>query len=178
MAGTILRLVSSLPSQCVSLFTVLQGLCGCGPKIACGLAQYGLGQRLVWACESYNDMQLTMYLSDVRHELRHLLRTDPMGFIGQQCTVLADNVPEDFPSIQVLRDYAEPLTSWSQGEYMVASIPEVCSREADIGGLALFCSQRLGWVPSVMHNKFETCVWPGACLRSLCPVSLVTVEVL
>ena len=76
-----------------------------------------------------------MYLSDVRHVLCHLLCTDPMGFIGQQCTVLANNVPEDFPSIQVLRDYAEPLTSWSQGKYMVASIPEVCSREVDISGL-------------------------------------------
>jgi len=143
------------------------GLHGCGPKIAYGIAQYGLGRNLIWACQNYPDSQLAMYLSDVRHELRHLLRADPLGLIGRRCPVLADNVAESFPSIQVLRDYAEPLTSWSRGQNGVAAIPTVDFNEADLSGLALFCSQRLGWVPSVVHDKFEIYMWPGACLRSI-----------
>ena len=151
---------------------VFQGLRGCGPKIAYGIARYGLGRDLIWACQSYTDAQLTMYLSDVRRELRHLLRTDPLGLIGQRCPALANNVTESFPSIQVLRYYTEPLTSWSRGRPRVAAVPAVDCSEADISGLAQFCSQRLGWVPSAVHDKFELCVWPGACLRSISFVSL------
>jgi hypothetical protein len=116
-----------------------------------------------------------MYLSDLRRELRQLLRTDPLGFIGQECRVLADKVPESFPKTQVLHNYAEPLTSWSWDGSQAIAVPMVRSCEADISGLALFCSQRLGWVPLVVHQKFETCVWPGACLRSLCTVSSVSI---
>jgi Holliday junction resolvase YEN1 len=149
----------------------VQGLRGCGAKIAYGIAQYGLGQNLIWACENYDNAQLAMYLSDVRCELRQLLRTDPSGFIGQQCHILANNVPESFPTIKVLRNYAEPLTSWSPGRYQAATIPKGCPHEADVSRLALFCSQRFGWVPSVVHKKFETCISPGRSLRSFCLVS-------
>jgi len=118
-----------------------------------------------------------MYLSDVCRELRHLLCTDPSSFIGQQCQVLANNVAENFPSITVLRNYAEPLTSWSRGRYQAAAIPVVRPHEADISGLSLFCSQRLGWVPSVVCEKFETCVLPGTFLRSFGHVSPVSLMV-
>jgi hypothetical protein len=85
-----------------------------------------------------------------------------IGHIGQECHVLADKVPESFLKTQVLCNDAEPPTSWSQDGSQAIVIPMVHSCEADISGLTLFCSQCLGWVPLILHQKFKTYMWPRA----------------
>ncbi|KAJ2989265.1 hypothetical protein NUW54_g8841 [Trametes sanguinea] len=59
------------------------GLPRCGPKVAYGLAKYGLGRSLYAAIQTMPDEELTAYLSTWRSLLRDRLRQDPHGHIGR-----------------------------------------------------------------------------------------------
>lgn len=154
----------------------MQGLVGCGLKTACGIAKYGLGDRLVWVGRNYDNASITEFLAEWRAELCRLLEFDPDGHIGRKCVALAKSVPDTFPKTKVLRYYANPLTSWSEKGHGGAAIPHIHFITADISGLALFCSCRFGWSPDRVHKKLKALLWSGYFLRYLCSVNILSLQ--
>jgi Holliday junction resolvase YEN1 len=128
-----------------------------------GLAKYDLGESLLKAAKWHHDdvTALVSFLVDWRAELRWLLRTDPDGHIGRQCSALANSVPEDFPNVPVIFAYTHPLTSWSPGRSGINAIPDISAQQLDLRGLATFCSRCFGWCPQKVHRKFESFIWEG-----------------
>jgi Holliday junction resolvase YEN1 len=150
------------------------GIKGCGINVAYGLAQYDIADSLLSGASSHHDnpTAFTEFLSDWRMELQMLLHTDPDGYIGRQCKVIADNVDEAFPDPDIVLAYTHPLTSWSHGRSGTDAIPAINNQEPDLSGLASFCTRRFGWSPKKVHEKFESVVWEGACIRMLGRVTL------
>lgn len=135
---------------------------------------YPLSERLVQAVENLSAKEFKEFLVGWREELKLVLQTDPLGFIGHKCEAAAKEIDSHFPSRDILLAYVNPITSWSASVATVATIPSLRLRQPDLEGLASFCFRRFDWSPTVIHEKFESVVWPGATLRMLCQVSTMS----
>ena len=149
------------------------GLTGCGMAIAQRLAKSGLGREL---CNAMTDLPveaLTVFLHGWRNQLRNELAEDPQHLLGRRHQQLARQVPDGFPRLDILRQYALPITSGSLGntpelQEMSRSWVPQCP---DLGELATMCQTLFGWGTQVnIYDKFEKHIWPGAILRSLLQV--------
>lgn len=115
------------------------------------------------------------FLAKWRSDLRDILACDPSGFLGRKYPRLADAVPDDFPDINILVQYVEPLTSWSstnQGECQPIGV--VRSHQPDFVRLAAICEARFEWSGATIQAKFRSDLWEGACMRALCQVGLLS----
>lgn len=93
--------------------------------------------------------------------------------MGRKYPRLAEAVPDDFPDINVLVQYVEPLTSWSSMNWREHQpIGVVQSHQADFVRLAAICEARFEWSGAAIQTKFRSDLWEGACMRALCQVSL------
>lgn len=137
---------------------------------------YSLSERLIHAVENLSAREFSKFLVGWREELEHILRTDPSGFIGHKCKAAATKLDAHFPNREVLLGYLKPITSWSANVASVATIPTLCLRQPDLEGLASFCFRRFEWSPAVIHEKFESLIWPGATLRMLCQVGTIGIR--
>lgn len=141
--------------------------------MACALAPYGLGARLVDAFDTMTHTAFQSFLIGWRDDLRVILRSDPQGYIGRKYKVGACHITTNFPDQAILRAYACPLTSWSKpaGRHTILSMRRGESQPPNLGGLAEFCFRLFEWSPEVVHEKFARIIWPGVCLKMLCQVS-------
>ena len=144
--------------------------------IARRLAKSGLGRELCNAMTDLSAEAFTVFLHGWRNQLRNELAEDPHHLLGRRHRQLARQVQDDFPRLDILRQYALPITSGSLGN--TPKLQEM-SRSwvphgPDLGGLAGICQALFGWGLEVnICDKFERHVWPGAILRSLlqvCPL--------
>lgn len=143
-----------------------EGLPGCGPTIAHGLARCGFGDTLLDAVRTLSRHELPDFLVTWRHELRHELRTNAHGFIGSKRVKLASSVPESFPDIEVLLSYTNPVTSESEGR--AGRIAYAWNREPDLGRLAGICELFFEWgVKDIIVKRFRTTIWAPIVLRIL-----------
>ena len=101
------------PQHSPSLCPGQTGLRGCGIKLAYGVSRYGLGDSLLHAARSASDKELANFLIGWRRELTQILRHDPKGLIGRKNCVVANAVTDGFPDLTVVRNYTNPVTSWS-----------------------------------------------------------------
>ena len=87
---------------------IQSGLTKFGPRIAQKLARASLGDELLQAAINLPDSELEVFLSSWRQDLRKEL---------SKCHLrsLVNAVPADFPSLEHLRFFALPLTSFSAG---------------------------------------------------------------
>jgi Holliday junction resolvase YEN1 len=147
------------------------GLRGCGPEIAHALSRYGIGESLLDFARMAQPSELLTFLIGWREELRVLLSTDPLGYLGRQYVKLANSIPNNFPSTSVVLSYARPVTSWSSG----GPVPQpLCfpAQAANFAQLAYLCQHNFAWDTATIHKKFNAVIWEGACLRMLCDVGI------
>ncbi|KAH7924438.1 hypothetical protein BV22DRAFT_508362 [Leucogyrophana mollusca] len=144
------------------------GVMGCGKLIARGLARCGFGDSLVNAAESMSRDELPDFLAIWREDVKKELRTNSMGHIGSKKPSLASKIPEDFPDVEILLSYTNPITSETEGKGGRNSIKITWEREPDLGKVAGLCELYFEWgVKDVIIKRFRTVLWPSAVLRIL-----------
>lgn len=141
------------------------GLSRCGTKTAHGLARCGFGDTLYTAAKNLSRERLPAFLDNWRNELRHELRTNSRGFIGRKSPTLANSIPEDFPDVDILLSYVNPITSESMGK----TPPELrWTKEPDLAKLAATCEFYFEWgYREAIIKRFRTVIWHSAVLRIL-----------
>ncbi|KAG1740093.1 PIN domain-like protein [Suillus occidentalis] len=140
------------------------GLTGCGRQVSQALLKGNLSDLLMQVVTSATPAQLPGMLETWRNCLRTVLRD---GTLGRKYPTLAASIPADFPSIDIIRLYLYPITSWSEaGEPPV--LPRFLPTQPDLECLAKFCKTHLGWLPEKVHKYFRKSVWPAAFMRALC----------
>lgn len=153
------------------------GLSGCGGTIAHGLARCGFGDRLLTATCTLSRAELPAFLRVWREELRTELRTNSRGVLGKKYAALAKKVPDDFPDIDVLLSYTNPVTSESEAAARgkVSKNAKIdWEKEPDLGKIAALCEMYFEWgVKEIIIKRFRTVLWPAAVLRILRRIALL-----
>ena len=142
------------------------GLSGCGPKVAHGLARCGFGDSLLSAARTLTREDLQEYLVAWKKDLAEELRTNSRGVLGRRYNSLSKAIPEEFPDIDILMSYSNPITSETEGK--VHKIKATWERPLDLGRIAHICELYFEWgVRHVIIKRFRTMIWPAAVLRFL-----------
>jgi len=143
------------------------GLARCGPTTAHGLAKCGFGDSLYDAARNLDRSQLSEFLVSWRNEIRQELRTDSRKEIGRKQVALANSIPEDFPDIDILLSYVNPITSETMGrENNNAKV--TWSKEPDLAKLAAACEFYFEWgYKEAIIKRFRTIMWHSIVLRIL-----------
>jgi len=148
------------------------GVEGCGAMTALGLAKCGFGAQLADALTDYHNQKLSAeawdnFIVQWRVEMQHELTSNSSGMLSRRHAKLASQLPETFPSPNVLQLYFAPLVSKSFPKS--SSWYEIC--EPVIPGIAKFCSDEFHWSTEKAKKKFTASLWDGVFLRLLCFVS-------
>ncbi|KAJ7205194.1 PIN domain-like protein [Mycena pura] len=142
------------------------GLPNCGFNIAHALARGGYGDSLLNAVQNLDEHHLYKFLGHWREQLREELRTNSQGYLKNKQKILSTKIPDTFPSIRVLRLYAQPITSWSEG-FTAPNVNHWVVKLPSLPELALFCKTKFGWTPIDIAGKFKRFIFPGVCVRRL-----------
>ena len=106
------------------------------------------------------------FLRDWRIKFRILLVHDPQNILGRKYPQLAKNITDTFPSLDVVLQYAQPLTSWS-----INQIPDTKSwqlRRPSLTKIAMLCEKYFSWGSSGdIVSRFKETLWPGITVRHL-----------
>jgi len=141
------------------------GLPGCGKLIAAALARCGFGDQLLEAANSLSREELEKWLLTWRDQVREELRTNRSGLIGSKKPALAKKIPDDFPDLDILLSYTNPITSETEDK---PTREVTWEHEPDIGKIAGLCELYFEWgVKDVIIKRFRTVLWPSAVLRIL-----------
>ncbi|TFY81078.1 hypothetical protein EWM64_g2931 [Hericium alpestre] len=144
------------------------GLPRCGPSIAHGLAKCGFGDQLLEAVRSKPEDQLTRFFDRWREDVRQELRTNSKGHLGSKKPSLAKAVPDDFPDVEILLSYANPITSENDASAKRTHTRPTWEREPDLGKIAHLCEVHFEWgLKDIIIKRFRTVLWPSAVLRIL-----------
>lgn len=142
------------------------GLSRCGPKVAHGLAKCGFGDSLLSAAHNLSREGLQEYLINWKKDLAEELRTNSRGILGRRYNSLAKSIPEEFPDIDILMSYANPITSETEGK--ARKIKATWERPLDLGRIANICELYFEWgVRHAIIKRFRTVIWPAAVFRFL-----------
>ncbi|EMD30944.1 hypothetical protein CERSUDRAFT_19084, partial [Gelatoporia subvermispora B] len=143
------------------------GLKGCGAAIAHALARSGLGDSLLEAVRTLPRDLLPGFLVQWREWVRQELRTNSKGYLGSRKPSLAQKISEDFPSIEVLLSYTNPVTSESRGKTL-EDLDVGWDTEPDLGQIAGLCELYFEWgIKETIIKRFRDLLWPPAILRIL-----------
>ncbi|KAI0692354.1 PIN domain-like protein [Cerioporus squamosus] len=135
----------------------------CGPRIATGLARYGLGRVLRRALATYDDNELSAYLKGWRDQVRARLRDDPNRHIGRKSPRLAANIPATFPKVEAARLFTSPALL-PPSAYEVVLQP----RAMDFGQLGTACETFFGWGSAAeLVQTFRSTLWSNEVVRML-----------
>ncbi|KAF8956168.1 PIN domain-like protein [Flammula alnicola] len=147
------------------------GLRGCGLAITTALAKGPLPALLYDAITNLTGADLVNALRDWNVRLKEELESDPWGWVGGKHPALARQIPEDFPSIEILQLYRFPLTSQTSSQpisnisaWLVPGLP-------DTRRLAILCESLFGWGPDILTH-FCNNVWDGHFIRHLVKASI------
>ncbi|KAJ6600862.1 hypothetical protein B0H10DRAFT_1958552 [Mycena sp. CBHHK59/15] len=102
-----------------------------------------------------------------RNALKDELKTNSAGLLEKRQPKLANNIPPDFPDLDVVELYTDPLTSWSSrfaGTPPDTSCWTPC--EPIVNQISDFCVARFGW-QEVILDRFKSNLWPGVALRMI-----------
>ncbi|KAF8969668.1 PIN domain-like protein [Flammula alnicola] len=143
------------------------GLEGCGWKTARLLAQSELAKSLfIAASKSTSRAGLKEFLCDWRRKFRTLLAHDPQNMLGRKYPSLVKNVTDSFPLIDLILQYAQPLTSWTMDR-----IPNTSSwqlRQPRLTEIATLCEKFFSWGSSGdIVSRFKKTLWQGIAIRQL-----------
>lgn len=140
-----------------------EGVPGCGIKVACEAAKAGFGKRLCRIKRSDQDA-----LRVWREELMSELRTNESKFFRVKHKALT--IPDEFPSMEVLRYYTHPVVSQAEAiERLKRELPS--RREVDIAGLRAFTAETFDWTFKIGAVKFIRVLAPGLLNQALMDLS-------
>ena len=163
--------IYTIVSRCRHLcFIHLQvGLAGCGSTIAHKLAQSDLASTLFQATIGLPSEALSEFLADWRRKLKHQLTYDSNGLLGRKYPAVARKISAEFPSIDILLLYANPVTSWTAD--VIPDSSEWRMRQPDLPAIGLLCEKSFSWGTSgQMIARFQQNVWRGIVMRYLLQV--------
>ncbi|KAG0703099.1 PIN domain-like protein [Suillus ampliporus] len=140
------------------------GLTGCGSQVSCALLAGDLSDSLMQVMTLAAPAQLPSMLGTWRDRLRTVLVD---GTLGRKYPTLAASIPADFPSIDTMHLYLNPVTTWS-GEASSSLLPKLDPTQPDLTRLTAFCEARLGRMRKKIHKYFRNKLWSAACMRALC----------
>ena len=144
-----------------------KGLNGCGVTTAHGLAKCGFGDSLVRAARSLPRSELEDFLVGWREDIRAELRTNSRGHLQRKSPTLAKSIDEDFPDVEVLLSYTNPITSEEKGRGHKNAVVD-WDKEPDLGRIAGLCEMYFEWgIKHIIIKRFRTVLWPFAVLRIL-----------
>ncbi|KAI0319963.1 PIN domain-like protein, partial [Amylostereum chailletii] len=144
------------------------GLQGCGPGIAAGLAKCGFGDQLLEATQTLSRAELPGFLSNWRASIRQELRTNSQKKMKSKRPALAAALEEDFPDIEILLSYTNPITSGTDASARRTHVPPTWEREPDLGKIAHLCEMHFEWgIRETIIKRFRDVLWPPAVLRIL-----------
>ncbi|KAL1855739.1 hypothetical protein Daus18300_011022 [Diaporthe australafricana] len=140
-----------------------EGVPGCGVKVACQAAKAGFGKRL---CRIKKSDQKG--LMEWKEDLMRELRTNESKFFRTKHKALT--IPEDFPSMEVLRYYTHPVVSEAAAvERLKRDLPS--KKEVDIVGLRIFTAETFDWTYKIGAVKFIRVLAPGMLNQALMDLS-------
>ncbi|KAF9561585.1 hypothetical protein CPC08DRAFT_707255, partial [Agrocybe pediades] len=143
------------------------GLSGCGTTTSHGLAKCGFGDRLYEAALSLDRQELSEFLVGWREEIRQELRTNSQKHLGRKQVALSNSIPEDFPDIDILLSYVNPITSESMGRES-NNTKLTWTKEPDLAKLAAACEFYFEWgYKEAIIKRFRTIMWNSIVLRIL-----------
>ncbi|EED79402.1 predicted protein, partial [Postia placenta Mad-698-R] len=142
-----------------------KGLNHFGPQIAHGLARLGFGDRLLEAYERQSGRNMTHFLSQWRAEINVELHTNAHKLL--RCPYPSLSIPEDFPDMDVLRNYINPVCSASVGHQGGGALRD--NGDLSIPRLAAFCEDHFGeWGHrSGILKRFRNVIWEASVIRVL-----------
>ncbi|KAF8071956.1 PIN domain-like protein [Lyophyllum atratum] len=150
------------------------GIEGCGSVTAHALAACGFGVSLLQAATSLSGTGLRDWLHGWRLHLKYELQSNSQGRLNCRSPGISQKITAEFPKLDVLFNYLDPLTSWSlQSASAIPNAADWRSREPSIPRIAAFCAQHLGWGrdATVIVKRFRAELWEGIAFRMLCSVS-------
>lgn len=140
-----------------------EGVPGCGIKVACEAARAGFGTRLC-RIKGSDAEALTRW----RGELNEELRTNKSRFFRTRHQALT--IPDEFPSVEVLRYYTHPVVSQSETvDRLKREFPT--KRKIDIVGLREFTAETFDWVYKIGAIKFIRVLAPSLLVQALLGLS-------
>jgi Holliday junction resolvase YEN1 len=101
----------------------------------------------------------------------HLFTILVDGTLGRKYLTLTGSIPADFPSIEIMRLYLYPVTTWSDGASS-SSLPQFNPTQPNITRLTAFCQDHLGWMQPKIHKYLRNNFWPTTCMQVLCQVGI------
>ncbi|KAF8920006.1 hypothetical protein CPB85DRAFT_737374 [Mucidula mucida] len=146
------------------------GLPNCGIKTAVGLAKSGLSESLYDAALNKPRHELPAFLNTWREAVVKELATNASGLIGRKMGALSRKVPKEFPDIDVLLSYINPITSLSEGfpDYYREINRDWLKKEPSLPALASTCEFFFEWgFRDSIVKRSRTFLWPGIAFRVL-----------
>ncbi|KAG1729151.1 PIN domain-like protein [Suillus lakei] len=151
-----------LTTACLLLWAMLcggdydpGGLVGCGSQVSHALLAGDLSNSLMQVMTSAAYTQLLGMLDTWHYHLCTVLID---GTLGRKYPKLAVSIPADFPSVEIMHLYLNPVTTWSNGTSL-SVLPQFNPTQPDLACLAAFCKAHLGWMPPKIHKYF----WKKIC---------------
>ncbi|KUI67275.1 hypothetical protein VM1G_03196 [Cytospora mali] len=145
-----------------------EGVPGCGVKVACEAARAGFGRRLCRIKRSDPEA-----LARWREELTEELRTNKSKLFRTRHKALT--IPEEFPSVEVLRYYTHPVVSQAATvDKLKREFPK--KKAIDIEGLRAFTAETFDWVYKIGAVKFIRVLAPSLLVQALLSLSYEELE--
>lgn len=135
-------------------------------KTSHGLARCGFGDELLEATLTKSRDELPTFLADWRARIREELRTNSRGMLDKRMLKMSREWPEDFPDLDVLYLYTNPVTSKTDASARKSHIPPEWKKECDFGQIARVCEQYFEWgFEEAIIKRFRTVLWSSAVQR-------------
>lgn len=138
-------------------------------------AHLQLGDRLLHAAQTLSDAALSTFLVAWRAQLQEELSTNKSQVLSSRAIAAANAISEDFPNINVVLQYAKPVTSMSHPESRPDSstwVPQLpCLAE-----LASLCHNTFSWDAASIMKSFRSMVWPVCCIQRLSQLTPVSIS--
>jgi hypothetical protein len=143
------------------------GLKGCGLSTAISLAREGYGKTLLdGISRNQSTTDVAAFLVVWRKTLIHELQTNQSGSLHKRLPVLAASVPLDFPDLNLVNLYLNPVTS--EHEQHKGAVAIIAEQGPDLVCLAQFVEEHFVWGDFAgILKRFSSCVFPGLALREL-----------
>lgn len=133
-----------------------------GKALAHGLARCGFGDQLL---EAYSQPPgaFATFLFQWRSNINSELRDNSRGFLPHKYTMV---LPDDFPDLDVLEKYANPLNNGQPGSRGCSPLRDKGS--LDLGRIAGLCEKYFEWgYTSEILKRFRSMMWPAAVMNIL-----------
>ena len=134
-----------------------------------------LGDELLQAAQNLSDAALSTFLITWHVQLQEELLTNKSQVLNSRVIAAANSIGEDFPDINVVLQYAKPVTSLLHPESRpdpFTWVPQLpCLAE-----LAFLCHTSFSWDAAGIMKSFRSKVWPVCCIQRLSQISLVGIS--